>query len=113
MKNSFSILELILTLLISSTIIIYSSIFLKESFINNQNHLQLSLSKIQLNTTKIFLEKHKASLSSLKFFNNSLFFEDNLLLERVKTFEINKKNKTIDIEISLENGLKQNWKYDL
>ena len=59
MKNSFSLFELILTLAISTTIIIYSTLLVKDLVILNKTSLSKELAKLELNYTKIFIEKNK------------------------------------------------------
>ena len=58
MKNSFSLLEIILTLIISTIVIIYSSFFTKELIIDNKYNQNIEMAKINILSTKIFLEKH-------------------------------------------------------
>ncbi len=57
MKNSFSLLEVILTLIISSIVIIYSTLFTKELFFENSVNQELEIQKIDILSTKIFFEK--------------------------------------------------------
>ena len=51
MKNSFSLLEIILTLIISSIVIIYSTLFTKELFFENRINQQMEIQKIDLLST--------------------------------------------------------------
>ena len=44
MKNSFSLLEIILTLILSSIVIIYSALFTKELFFVNKNNTKTEAS---------------------------------------------------------------------
>jgi len=113
MKNSFSIFELILTLIISTTIVVYSTIFLKELFLKNQETLNMELCKIELLSTKAFLEKNKDDLSQLTFVNNALFFKNSTLLKNVAKFKMNTSNNITTIQIELSNSLKQVWKITL
>jgi len=48
MKNSFSLLEMILTLIISSIVIIYSTLYSKELFLQNRQTQELEIDKIGL-----------------------------------------------------------------
>ena len=58
MKNSFSLLEVILTLIISSIVIIYSTFFTKELFFENKINQQLEIQKIdELSTKKFFVKQ--------------------------------------------------------
>jgi len=113
MKSSFSIFELILTLIISTTIVVYSTIFLKELTLKNQEILNLELWKIELFSTKAFLEKNKDYLSQLTFINNALYFKNSLLLNNIAKFEISTSNNIATIQIELSNSLKQNWNIKL
>ena len=63
MKNSFSLFELILTLAISTTIIIYSTLLVKDLIILNKTSLSKELARLELNSTKIFIEKNKNELN--------------------------------------------------
>ena len=65
MKNSFSLFELILTLAISTTIIIYSTLLVKDLIILNKTSLSKELARLELNYTKIFIEKNKNELNKL------------------------------------------------
>ena len=113
MKNSFSLLEVILTLIISSIVIIYSTFFTKELFFENKINQQLEIQKIDLLSTKIFFEKHLNELYEFNFSNENLYFKNSLLLENVKEFNLDKSANKIDIFINLDNKIVQNWQFNL
>ena len=113
MKNSFSLFELILSLVISTTVIIYSSLLVKDLVILNKISLSSEISRIELNFTKIFLEKNKKELSKLNFNNNILYFDNEILLKNVSGFNIYFNNEIATINITLENSFKQVWKIAL
>jgi len=113
MKSSFSIFELILTLIMSTTIVVYSTIFLKELSLKSKETLNLELWKIELFSTKAFLEKNKDYLSQLTFINNALYFKNSLLLNNIAKFKISTSNNIATIQIELSNSLKQNWNIKL
>lgn len=113
MKNSFSLLEVILTLIISSIVIIYSTLFLKELFFENKINQQLEIQKIDLLSTKIFFEKHLNEINEFSFSNNNLYFKNSLLLENVKEFTLNKSTNEVDIFINLDDKIAQNWQFSL
>ena len=113
MKNSFSLFEIILTLIISSIVIIYSTIFTKELILQNKQTQQIEIDKINFLATKIFLEKHKNELNKFSFENNNLYFENNLLLKDVKEFTLNKNLEKISIYINLKNNIIQKWEFSL
>ncbi|MDD3009013.1 MAG: hypothetical protein PHQ70_09115 [Arcobacter sp.] len=113
MKNSFSLFEIILTLIISSIVIIYSTIFTKELILQNKQTQQIEIDKINFLATKIFFEKHKNELDKFSFENNNLYFENNLLLKDVKEFTLNKNLEKISIYINLKNNIIQKWEFNL
>lgn len=110
MKNSFFLFELLLTLIISSTIIIFSSKYLKEIYLENQNIQNIEISKIDLRSTKIFLEKNIKDLDKLTFTNNNLYFKNYILLEKVNEFKLIKNSDHIEIFINYDNKITQIWK---
>lgn len=111
MKNSFSLLEIILTLIISSIVIIYSALFTKELFFENKINQQLEIQKIDLLSTKVFFEKHLNELNEFTYSNNNLYFKKSLLLENIKEFRLNKSANKISIYINLDDKIIQNWEF--
>ncbi len=111
MKNSFSLLEIILTLIISSIVIIYSTLFTKELFFENKINQELEIQKIDLLSTKIYFEKHLNEIDDFTFSDNNLYFKNNLLLENVKSFTLNKSTNKVTIRINLDDKIIQNWEF--
>jgi len=112
MKNSFSLLEIILTLIISSIVIIYSTLFAKNLFFENKLNEQLEIQKINLLSTKIFFEKHLNQIDEFSFSNENLYFQNNLLLENVKAFSLVKIKDRTSIFINLDNKIVQTWEFE-
>ena len=113
MKNSFSLLEIILTLILSSIVIIYSALFSKELFFVNKNNQNIEIAKINIQSTKIFFEKHKNELGFISYKDENLYFKNNLLLENVKNFSLNKNRGNIKITINFDDKIKQIWEFKL
>jgi len=113
MKNSFSLLEMILTLIISSIVIIYSTLYTKELILENKQNQQLQIDKIDFLATKIFIEKNKNRIEKLSYSNYNLYFDDSLLLKEVKEFDLNIHSKNITIYINLKDKIIQTWKIPL
>lgn len=113
MKNSFSLFEMILTLILSSIVVIYSTIFLKELHSENKNSIQIEIDKIDFLSTKIFIEKNKGEIDKISFSNNNLYFDGHLLLKDVKEFNLIKTSNKITIYINLKDKLIQTWEYNL
>lgn len=113
MKNSFSLLEIILTLIISSIVIIYSSLFTKNLFITNKYNHSIETTKTNALFTKIFFEKHKYDLDDFKYENKSLYFKNSLLLENIKEFNLEKNTQNIIININIDDIMVQTWKFKL
>lgn len=113
MKSSFSLLEIIITLIISSIVIIYSTLFTKELHLENRYNQQLEVDKIDFLATKVFIEKNKKDISNLQFSNNNLYFENSLLLKNVKEFNLNQSSNQITIYINFKNKFIQTWEFVL
>lgn len=113
MKNSFSLFELILSLLISSTVIIYSTLFIKELIILNNKSLENELLKLQLNSAKIILEKNSDILNQLSFYQNTLYFQNNILLKDIQNYTKSYETGFATITLSLKNGQNLVWKIKL
>lgn len=113
MKNSFSSLELIASIIISSIVIVYSMLFIKESMFLNTNNQQIETLKLDLLSTKAFLQKHQDLKSKLKLENRILYFENSILLKDVYDFTIQKKSTYYEIDINLDKKIKQVWKIKL
>lgn len=111
MKNSFSLFEIILTLIISSIVIIYSTLFAKNLFFENKINEQIEIQKIDLLSTKIFFEKHLNEIDEFSFSNENLYFQNNLLLENVKEFNLIKLANNTSIFINLDNKIVQTWQF--
>ncbi|MBP7769669.1 MAG: hypothetical protein KA055_00950 [Aliarcobacter sp.] len=113
MKNSFSLLEIILTLIISSIVILYSTLYTKELFFTNKDNQYLEIAKVDIQSTKIFLQKHRNELDFLSYENENLYFKDNLLLENVKNFTLEKNTQNIKISINFDDLINQTWEFKL
>lgn len=113
MKNSFSSLELIASIIISSIVIVYSMLFIKESMLSNTNNQEIEILKLDLLSTKVFLQKHQDLESKLKLENKILYFENSILLKDVYDFQIQKKATYYEIDINLDEKIKQVWKIKL
>lgn len=110
MKNSFTLLEIILSILISSIVIINSAYFSKELFQTNKDMQNIEILKLDLLSTKIFLQKNNTSLEeNLDFKDNTLYFKEKILLLNVNEFTILKKSKYYEISIKTDMRIKENW----
>lgn len=110
-KSAFSLFELILTILLSSILIIYSLNFSLKLYEKNKNSYDLEIKKTNLLSTKIFLQKHKKDISKLDYFDEKLYFNNALLLDKVKSFTLSKDNSFIKIFINYDDSIKQRWKF--
>ncbi|CAI8227233.1 MAG: hypothetical protein ABF301_00640 [Sulfurovum sp.] len=114
MKNSFSLLEVIFTTLISTIIFIASIYYLKDLVIFNQSTLNKETRNLDLLSTKIFLQKNNYELEKkLKVLDKKLLYENSVLLNDVLTINILKGKRYYEINLTTK---KQNlvWiiKYD-
>lgn len=114
MKNSFTILEIILSIFLSALVIINTSYFSKELFQTNKNMQDIEIIKLDLLSTKIFLQKNSKDLDTNLFFSeNTLYFKNNILLKNVNEFKILKKEKYYEVLIKIDEKVKENWKIKL
>ena len=111
MKNSFSLLELIATVFISSIVIIYSITFVKELHFLNFQKQQTEIEKLELLSTKLYLEKRKNIQNRLTYKNKNLYFDNNLLLENVTKFNLVNDSKNIRINLTLADKISQSWSF--
>ena len=114
MKNSFTILEIILTIIISSIVIINSVYFSKELFYTNAKIQNIEILKLDLLSSKIFLEKNNIDLEKNLFYkDNKLYFKNKILLENVSIFSILKKSTHYEISLEIEDKAKEIWMISL
>lgn len=113
MKNSFSTFEIILVIIISSIVTIYSMLFIKELYSTNKNLQEIEINKLDMLSTKAFLQKQKDIDKKLKLINTTLYFEENILLKNIKNFNLKKEKNIITIDINLNNKIKQVWKFKI
>lgn len=113
MKSSFSLFELILVTLVSSIVMIYSLIFIKELYENNNTQQTQEILKIDLLATKAFLDKKSDFYDDIRYENEVLFYKDSILLENVTNFRIEKEKNFIEINLNLENKISILWVFKI
>ena len=114
MENSFTLFEIILSVIISAIVIINSAFFSKELFQTNKDMQNIEIAKLDLLSTKIFLQKNSKYLEeSLKLEEKILYFGKNILLQNVDTFTILKKANYYEISIEINNRVKEEWNIKL
>ena len=100
-KSAFSLIEVILSIMLISIITIYSMLFYKDIFDMNRTLFNEEKAKLELFNTKLFLEKNK-NLEKLKFEDNSLFYDESLLLKNISTYTFNQNQKYYEIKICIK-----------
>ena len=113
MKNSFSLLELIVAVLISSIIIVYSATFIKELHFLNHNKQKIQKQKLELLSTKLFLEKRQNIQTRLSYKNGNVYFDNSLLLKDVNIFKIQKSSNILNISLKIDNTISQTWSFNI
>ncbi len=114
LKPSFILLELIITIVITSIIFLISTNYLFILKDKNNSEYKINLTKIEFETTRLFIlnKLHiDKDLKQLKYQNNNLYYKDNLLQNNVTSFTISNKQElyTIDICIELYDNICQQW----
>jgi hypothetical protein len=101
LKKSIVLFELLVSIVVISIITISTMTFSFNLYKQNDKNLQLNILKIDLESTKIFLEEN--NFSDIKYENNRLFYNTNILLDGVTKFEKIYQNNIYTINICLKN----------
>lgn len=113
-KKSFSLIELIVVILISSIILIYTFSFAKELQQTQIQNQQIAILKIDMNSTKIIIEKNLSNIQHrLSYDGQTLFLDKNILLKNVNSFSQKSYSGILQIDINLENKISQTWEFKL
>lgn len=113
-KLSFTLFELILVVLISSIVLIYTFTFQKELYETQILNEKTTILKIDLNSTKIIIEKNLPNIENkLTYDGSTLFYENNILLKNVSSFKMLRNQDILTINITLNNKISQTWKFKL
>jgi type II secretory pathway pseudopilin PulG len=111
-KRSFSLLELILVLFISSIVLIYTFMFTKELYESQISNENTQILKLDINSAKIIIERNLPnSKNSLKYLNKTLYLDNNVLLKNVTSFSKKVLANTMQIDIVIDDKIKQKWEY--
>ena len=110
MKSSISLIEILVSIILISTIFIYSTLFIKELSVANRLNQSYTLLYLELNSLKVFLEKNKDELKDeLSFRNGNLYFKNNLLFENILSFDIIYESNFARILILPKDSFLQTW----
>lgn len=110
MKSSISLLEILVSVVLISTIFIYSTLFLKELVLENSLNQKNTLLNLELNSLKVFFEKNKDDIKNeLNFKNGNLYFKNSLLFENVLEFNLNYDTDFATISILVKDSSLQTW----
>lgn len=113
-KKAFSLLELILVIFISSIVLIYSFTFLQQLHQTQNETQKIAILKIDMNSTKIFLESNLEDIKGkLTYKSNNLFYDKNILLKNVTSFNKSYSLNNLEIDITLDNKITQTWKFKI
>ena len=113
MKSSFSLLELILVTLISSIVIIYSLVFIKELYTNSDTIQKQEIAKIDLLATKAFLDKKADFYEYIKYEGTTIFYKNSILLEDISNFSMKKEQKLIKIDLKYKDEIFIKWVFKI
>ncbi|QDF28250.1 hypothetical protein [Halarcobacter anaerophilus] len=112
--KAFSLFELILVIFISSIVLISTSMLTKEFLFTQKENEKLAILKLDLNSTKIIIEKNLPEIiNKLRYENQTLYINENILLKDVTSFSMKKEPKYLNINITLDKKIKQNWEFGL
>lgn len=111
MKSSFSLFELILTLIISSIIVVFSTKYLKDLALENRYVQNSEIAKIDLRSVKIFIQKNIKDINKISFSNNILYFENEILIKNIKDFKLTNQSNIVEIFVNYDDKIVQTWKF--
>ena len=103
LKKSFSLFEVIISIVIASIIGVSSLYYLEDMVSFNKNNLENEIRNLDLKTTKMFLQKIVAEINELNYNGTNLYFKDSLLLENVNSYTKNDFDKYYEIDITFHN----------
>lgn len=109
MKKSFTLLEVIFVLLLSSVIISATVLFIKSMQENNKHNLQRRILDIDLLSTFVFIQNNIKKVKELKYENKNLYFQNKLLLENISSFSIEKNKKIYLLNICIKKICKKDF----
>jgi len=110
MKNSLLLLEVIFSIVLFSIIILSSMNITINLFKTNKSTIQTTFQNLLFETTRLYLSKNN-DFALIDYKNNSLYYDNNLLLNDISLFNISHINKIINIELCISNNSNcQNWK---
>jgi type II secretory pathway component PulJ len=109
MRKSIVLVEILFSIVLFSILLIGSMKMIYALYQKNNTQTSQTHNNIKLESTRLFLIKQN-NLSSLTYTNNKLYFDTNLLLDNISTFDIatNNNYNTINICIS-KNTICQKW----
>ncbi len=109
-KKTFSLLEIIVVLLLSSFLVICSFKFINEIHLQQAYNHEIEIKKLELQSTKIFIERNIKNIDKeLKYKNNTLFYKNSILLKEITKFDLKKSSNFIEIYIEIKEKIKQKW----
>ncbi|MEA3513779.1 MAG: hypothetical protein U9R37_09280 [Campylobacterota bacterium] len=110
MKKSIVLFELILSIAIFSIIALYSTKYIFSLYKKNNDKAFITHNNILLETTRLFLIKNN-DFTKLRYENENLYYDNNLLLNHISTFNITTNSDIGTFDICLyEDKICQEWK---
>lgn len=106
---SFISIEIIITLVVSSMIIISTLVFQTNIYQEDKNNREIEILKIDLLASKIFLERNIKDISKLYLSEDTLYFDSSVLLKNISDYTFEIKNDFIKITFIIDNKIKQEW----
>lgn len=110
MRKSVVLVEVIFSIVLFSIIIIGSMKMIFTLYEKNNTKTFQTYNNIKLESTRLFLIKNN-EFSKLKIEDESLYYDENLLLDNVSTFKIDTDGSLNTINICIyQNKICQVWK---
>lgn len=105
--KSALLMEMIVVVGILSFVGIYFNLYLSKLYTSNKTQREISLKLIELESTNVFIAKKLSlgySIDDFYLQNNTLYFQNYVLLNDVDSFTVTPLNNRYKINISVSNS---------
>lgn len=109
MKNSIVLLELIFSIVLFSLLGLMVSNIEINLYKQKNAKVSQTFTNLKLEATRLFIVKN--GVSNISYEDNSVYFKDNLLLDKVSSYKIVNSGVIVTIDICIDdNTVCQQWK---
>ncbi len=110
-RDSMVLVEVVFSVVLFSIVLIYSMNILLSLQSKSKTSLSYTYNNINLESTRLYLQKNNEK-DKIRYQDDILFYDNNILLDKVTVFEISLNGAIGDINICIDtiNTTCQRWK---